>query len=275
MRGNQVRESESIVASWGFTSRFPADSATSLMFFGMFKDKLEVIAFPPSLFPKVFLWANIGQTFEYFNLWNNIKNTMIICFGTIIVQVTISSTCGFGLSKLRLKYANHLLLFFIGTMMISNQATIIPTFLMMNKWGLINNYLSVILTFSAWGWMVFLFKNFFDAIPDTLLDAARIDGANNLGIFTRIMVPLSLPVFAIAILNTFNVVYSQFMVPLMLLPAKDKWPLMLQIYTATVSAVPWNQIMVLLTTASLPLIVIYIIFQRYIVEGIVMTGIKG
>ena len=89
------------------------------------------------------------------------------------------------------------------------------------------------------------------------------------------MVPLSLPVFAIAILNTFNVVYSQFMVPLMLLPAKDKWPLMLQIYTATVSAVPWNQIMVLLTTASLPLIVIYIIFQRYIVEGIVMTGIKG
>lgn len=107
------------------------------------------------------------------------------------------------------------------------------------------------------------------------MDAARIDGANNFVIFIRIVFPLSLPVFSIAILNTFNVVYSQFMVPLMLLPAKEKWPLMLQIYTATVSAVPWNQIMVLLSTASLPLILIYIFCQKYIVEGIVMTGIKG
>lgn len=245
------------------------------MFFGMFKDKLEVMAFPPSLFPKIFLWRNIGETFRTFNLWNNIKNTVIICGGTILVQVSISSLCAFGLSKLRIKHSDSLLLFFIGTMMISNQATIIPTFLMMNSWGLINSYWSIILTFSAWGWMVFLFKNFFDTIPDALMDAARIDGANSFVIFSRIVFPLSLPVFSIAILNTFNVVYSQFMVPLMLLPAKNKWPLMLQIYTATVSAVPWNQIMVLLSTASLPLIIIYIFCQKYVVEGIVMTGIKG
>jgi multiple sugar transport system permease protein len=245
------------------------------MFFGMFKDKLEVMAFPPTLFPRHFLWKNITETFETFHLWNNIKNTIIICGGTILVQVSISSLCAFGLSKLKIKHSNGLLLFFIGTMMISNQATIIPTFLMMNDWGLINSFWSVILTFSAWGWMVFLFKNFFDTLPEALMDAARIDGANNLTIFIRIVFPLSLPVFSIAILNTFNVVYSQFMVPLMLLPAKEKWPLMLQIYTATVSAVPWNQVMVLLTTASLPLIIIYIFCQKYVVEGVVMTGIKG
>ncbi len=245
------------------------------MFFGMFKDKLEVMSFPPSLFPQHFLWGNIADTFRNFHLWNNIKNTMIICGGTILVQITISSLCAFGLSKLKIKHSEGLLLFFIGTMMISNQATIIPTFLMMNDWGLINSFWSIILAFSAWGWMVFLFKNFFDTIPEALMDAARIDGANNFVIFSKIIVPLSLPVFSIAILNTFNAVYSQFMVPLMLLPAKEKWPLMLQIYTATVSAVPWNQVMVLLSTASLPLIVIYIFCQKYIVEGIVMTGIKG
>ncbi|AEV29430.1 ABC-type sugar transport system, permease component [Sphaerochaeta pleomorpha str. Grapes] len=245
------------------------------MFFGMFKDKLEVMTFPPSLFPRQFFWGNISETFVTFDLWNNIKNTVIICGGTILVQVSISSLCAFGLSKLKIKHSNGLLLFFIGTMMISNQATIIPTFLMMNDWGLINSFWSVILTFSAWGWMVFLFKNFFDTLPEALMDAAKIDGANNLTIFIRIVFPLSLPVFSIAVLNTFNVVYSQFMVPLMLLPAKDKWPLMLQIYTATVSAVPWNQVMVLLTTASLPLIIIYIFCQKYVVEGVVMTGIKG
>ncbi len=245
------------------------------MFFGMFKDKQEVMAFPPKLFPQEFLWRNIPETFETFDLWNNIKNTFIICGGTILVQVTISSLCAFGLSKLKLKHAGTLLLFFVGTMMISNQATIIPTFLMMNRWKLINSFWSVILTFSAWGWSVFLFKNFFDTIPDTLIEAARIDGATNLQIFTRIMFPLSLPVFSIAILNTFNAVYSQFMVPLMLLPAKNKWPLMVQIYTSTVSAVPWNQVMVLLTVASLPLILVYVSCQKYVVEGIVMTGIKG
>ena len=107
------------------------------------------------------------------------------------------------------------------------------------------------------------------------MEAARMDGATNLQIFTRIVFPLSLPVFSIAILNTFNAVYSQFMVPLMLLPGKEKWPLMVQIYTSTVSAVPWNQVMVLLSVASLPLILVYIIAQKYVVEGIVMTGIKG
>lgn len=245
------------------------------MFFGMLKDKLEVFTFPPKLFPKKFLWSNIAETFATFSLWNNFKNTLIICGGTILLQVTISSLCAFGLSKLKLKRSGALLLFFVGTMMISNQATIIPTFLMMSRWKLINSYWSVILTFSAWGWSVFLFKNFFDTLPDALIEAARIDGATNLQIFTRIIFPLSLPVFSIAILNTFNAVYSQFMVPLMLLPAKEKWPLMVQIYTSTVSAVPWNQVMVLLTVASLPLVLVYIACQKYVVEGIVMTGIKG
>ncbi|OQY32830.1 MAG: ABC transporter permease [Spirochaetaceae bacterium 4572_59] len=245
------------------------------MFMGMFKDKMEVIKFPPTLFPSTFLWRNIPETFERFHLWGNIKSTFIICLGTILVQISISSLCAFGLSKLRLKGANNMLLFFIGTMMISNQATIIPTFLMMNSFHLINNYWSVILAFSAWGWMVFLFKNFFDGIPDSLIEAATIDGAGNMTIFFRLVLPLSLPVFSIGILNTFNVVYSQFMVPLMLLPGKDHWPLMVQIYTATVSAVPWNQVMVLLSVASLPLIFVYILCQKYVVEGIVMTGLKG
>jgi multiple sugar transport system permease protein len=198
-----------------------------------------------------------------------------------MVQVPISALGAYALSKLRLKGSNVLLLFFIGTMMISNQATIIPTYLMMfnfplTHWNLINSLWSVILAFSAWGWAVFLFKNFFDSLPSAIFEAARIDGAGNLTIFLRIVFPLSLPVFSIAVLNTFNAVYGQFMVPLILLPRREKWPLMVQIYNSTAqSSVPWNQVMVLLSITSIPLIVMYILCQRYIVEGIVMTGIKG
>jgi multiple sugar transport system permease protein len=250
------------------------------MFFGMFKAPLEVISFPPKLFPEKFLWNNITETFRAFKLWNNIKNTFLLCVGTIMVQVPISALGAFALSKLRLRGSSALLLFFVGTMMISNQATIIPTYLMMfdfplTHWNLVNSLWSVILTFSAWGWAVFLFKNFFDSLPPALFEAARIDGAGNMTIFLKIVVPLSMPVFSIAVLNTFNAVYSQFMVPLMLLPKKEKWPLMVQIYQSTMAAVPWNQVMVLLSVASIPLILIYVFCQRYIVEGIVMTGIKG
>jgi multiple sugar transport system permease protein len=251
------------------------------MFFGMFKGRLESIKLPPSLFPEKFLWENIPTTFKSLNIWRSALNTLILCAGTIISQVTISSLAGFALSKLRLRGSNLLLLFFIGTMMISGEATVIPLYLMMFKfpitnWNLINTFWALILPFTAWGWAVFLFKNFFDSLPSALFDAAKIDGAGNITIFTRIVIPLSAPVFAIVIYNTFNAVYNQFMLPLMMLPSAEKWPLMVQIYTTqNSSSYALNQVMVLLTFASLPLILAYIFCQRYIVEGVVMTGIKG
>ncbi len=250
------------------------------MFFSMFKEPLEAVKIPITLMPEKFLWGNIIDTFNLFKLWKNIINTLLLCGGVILVQVPISALCGFALSKLELKGAKMLLLFFMGTMMISHQATIIPTYLMMfdfpiTHWNLIDSNWSVILAFSAWGWTIFLFKNFFDSLPLALIEAARIDGSGNLSTFFRIIIPLSAPVFSIAILNTFTAVYSQFLVPLMLLPSREKWPLMVQIYISTLSGTPWNQIMVLLTAASIPLILIYILAQKYIIEGITMTGLKG
>jgi multiple sugar transport system permease protein len=250
------------------------------MFFGMFKAPLEVIKFPPKLLPEKFLWENAVRIFTEYNLWMYIKNTFVLCLGVILVQVPISAMGAYALSKLRLRMGNILLLFFVGTMMISSQALLIPTYLMMVKfpltnWNLINSFWSVILAFSAWGWIVFLFKTFFDSLPSALFEAARIDGAGNMTIFLRIVFPNSLPVFAIAVLNTFNAVYNQFVLPLAFLPRREKWPLMVMIYNATNTSIPWNLILVMLTFTSIPLIIVYALCQRYIVEGIVMTGIKG
>jgi multiple sugar transport system permease protein len=251
------------------------------MFFGMFKGRLESIKLPPSLLPEKFLWQNIPETINSLKLWRTIYNTLVLCGGTILLQVTISSLAAFALSKLRLRGSKLLLLFFLGTMMISGEATLIPLYLMMinfplTHWNLINTFWALILPFSAWGWAVMLFKNFFDSLPTALFDAAKIDGAGNLMIFFRLVIPLSAPVFAIVIYNTFNAVYNQFMLPLMMLPSADKWPLMVQIYiTQNSSTYALNQIMVLLSITSIPLIVAYIFCQRYIVEGVVMTGIKG
>jgi multiple sugar transport system permease protein len=253
---------------------------TLWMFFGMFKETLEVIRFPPKLLPEKFLWENIATVFSEYRFGLFIKNSFVISFGVILTQVPISALGAYALSKLRLKGSHALFLFFIGTMMISGQAILIPTYLMMVKfpltnWNLINSFWSVILASSAWGWMVFLFKNFFDSLPSALFEAAKIDGAGNLAIFLRIVFPNSLPVFAIAVLSTFNAMYNQFMLPLLFLPSRDKWPLMVFIYNSAFVSRPWNLVLVMLTFASIPLVIVYVLCQRYIVEGIVMTGIKG
>lgn len=242
-----------------------------------FKSSMEIIQMPPTFLPKSFGLDNILMAFKTTNLLDKLWNTLILCGGVIVVQVTISAMAAFALSKLRPAGGRAILLFFLGTMMISEQATVIPTYLMMYDFpvlhlNLINSNWSVILAFSAWAWAIFIFKGFFDGIPEELIESARIDGATSTTILLKIILPLSKAVFAVVILNTFMAVYNQFVFPLTLLPDSKKWTIMILIY-ATQS--PWNKVMVLLVASTIPLILLYVFAQKYIVQGITMTGLKG
>lgn len=245
------------------------------MISNMFKTSLEVFEFPPTLLPKEFMWENIPKAFEKYNLWSNLWNSLVLCFGVIIIQVPTSALAAFSLSKLRPKFGGFLLMFFVGTMMISGQAIIVPTYIMMGWFGLIGTFTGVILSQSAWGWSVFMFKGFFDTFPKDLLEAARIDGAGNMRIFWTLVVPLTKPVFAVVVLNTFRAVYNQFMFPLMLLPDDKKWTILIRIYAAQEGSATWNSVMVMLTAAVIPILIFYLFMQKYIVQGITMTGLKG
>ncbi|MEN6313144.1 MAG: carbohydrate ABC transporter permease [Clostridiaceae bacterium] len=199
---------------------------------------------------------------------------------TIMVQVTISSLAAYSLSKLKPKGHNYVLLFFVGTLMISEQTLLFPTYIMMYDFplihvNLINSFIAPVLAWSAWGWAIFLFKGFFDSVPNELMESARIDGANNLYIFGKIILPLSKPVFAVIILNTFMAVYNTFVVPLLLLPEENNWTLMVRIYAAQEGRATWNEVIIMLTFATIPVLIIYMFAQKYIVQGINMTGIKG
>jgi len=250
------------------------------MFSNMFKSSIEVFQFPPSFLPDVFHLENIFEVFTKYNLFNNLYNSLVLGFGVVLIQVPISALAAFSLSKLKPKGSKIILMFFVVTLMISQQALLIPSFLMMHDFpvlnlNLLNTFWAVILPFTAWGWSIFVFKGFFDSIPKSLLESARIDGASNLLIFTKIIIPLSKPVFAVVILNTFNAVYRQFIFPLMMLSQEEKWTLMIRVYTATEGYVPWNHIMVMLFVAMLPVLIVYVFCQDYIVEGIKTTGLKG
>ena len=244
----------------------------------MFKTNAEVMKLPPTLLPTHWLWGNIGETFRQFSLWIPIKNTFLLVIGTILIQVTISTLAAFSLSKLKPNGARLLLLFFVGTLMINQQALALPTYVMMTDFfgaNLIDNLWSLLFAFSAWGWVIFLLKGFFDGLPSDLMESATIDGAGSLTILTRIVLPLSKPVFAVVLINTFMAVYNQFLFPLILLPSQENWTIMIRIFAAQQGSIKWNQVMVLLTLSTIPVLLAYIFAQKYIVQGISMTGLKG
>ena len=125
-------------------------------------------------------------------------STTFSCLLTILIQCTISTLAAFSLSQIRPKGGRLILLFFLGTMMIPEQALLIPTYLTMRRfpltgWNFINTIWGVVLPWSAWAWPIFLMKGFFDGLPAELFDAAKIDGASNMRILRSIIVPLSNP----------------------------------------------------------------------------------
>lgn len=245
----------------------------------MFKTNKEVRSIPPTFIPNEWQWQNIGETFEKFNLLKNLGNSLFLCIAVILIQVTISTLAAYALSQLKPKGSKWVMTFFLGTMMINSQALAWPTYIMFTDFfgmRLIDNMWSLILSFSAWAWAIFILKSFFDGIPGELLESARIDGASRGRILWSIVMPLSKPVFAVVILNTFMACYNQFIYPLILLPDSANWTIMVRIYAIQSSSkVTWNQIMVLLGCATFPVIVAYLFAQKYIVQGISMSGLKG
>ena len=247
---------------------------------GVFKSNKEIMRAIPSLIPVKPVFDNIPKAFAKYNLWHNFGNTLILCLGTIVIQCGISVLAAYSLAKLRPRGSKWVLLFFVGTMMINEQAIAIPSYLMFQNFlgtgkSLINNFWSLLLAFSAWGWVIFLLKGFFDGLPNELLESARIDGASAIGVLLTIVLPLSKPVLAVVVLNTFMAVYNQFLFPLILLPDSGLWTIMIRIYATQRGSATWTDTMVLLTTATVPVLVVYLFAQRYIVQGITMTGLKG
>jgi multiple sugar transport system permease protein len=250
------------------------------MLSGVFKSNKEIMRAVPTLIPAKPVLDNIPKAFAKYDLWANFGNTMLLCLGTIAIQCTISILAAYALAKLKPRGSRAVLLFFVGTMMINEQAIAIPSYLMFQDFlgsgvSLINNVWSLLLAFSAWGWAIFMLKGFFDGLPEDLLESARIDGAGAMSVLLRIVLPLSKPVLAVILLNTFMAVYNQFLFPLILLPDSKNWTIMIRIYATQRGAATWTDTMVLLTFATLPVLLVYLLAQRYIVQGITMTGLKG
>jgi len=198
-----------------------------------------------------------------------IMNTAIYCVLAIVAALVINPLAAYGLSRYRPSSAYKILLFLMMTMAFPPLVTMIPQFLMLREFGLLNTFAALVLPGMANGYSVFLLKGFFDSLPRELYEAAEIDGAGEFTIFWRITMSLSKPILAVIALNAFNMAYSNFMMALLICQDQDMWTLMPWLFQLQQNA-GQGVIFASLLIAAIPTFIIFVFCQNIIMRGIVV-----
>ncbi|MEM1504905.1 carbohydrate ABC transporter permease [Domibacillus sp. 8LH] len=228
--------------------------------------------------PKEITFSNYSQIlfsdrihfFHY--MWNSLFSvSMIVIFGLIV-----NSLCAYALVKLKFPGSDLILVLIIALYVVPFESMLIPLYIVVNNFGWINEYPALIVPFIASAFNIFLFRQFFMGIPKELEEAAMLDGANPWQTFWKVIVPNSKPVFATAAILTFVTHWSDFMWPLIV--ATDESIRTVQVgvqYLFTDNNIEYGQIMAALSLTTIPVILIFLFFQRYYVQGITSSGVKG
>jgi len=239
-----------------------------------FKNDEEIFSWPLTLIPRHPIFSNFQALMDRFPLyiWNSIKVTAAI----VAVQFITSTTGAYAFSKLRWRGRDAVFLLYIASIMIPSNSVIIPQFIIVRSLGLYDTHAALILVSAFSAFAVFLTRQYFLTIPDSLLEAARIDGASEFGIFAGIILPLSKPVAVTVIIFSFRYFWNDFFTPLIYLTSPNLKTLPLGMAEfATEYSVLYGPQMAAALISILPVLAIFIIGQRYFVEGVVASGIKG
>ena len=254
------------------------------MFSSALKSSIEIFQTPPTFWPLHPAWNN------YVNAWNVLQyplyfgNTLILAAGAVVLQLLVSATAAFALSKLRPAGKGVIQFVFFSTLMVPPVVYLIPQFVNISDLplihvSLINNWAGVWLPEAASALNILILKSFFDTIPTDLTDAARLDGANGWQIFSRIILPLSRPALAVVTIFTVVASWKDFLWPLLVLSNPDLQTLSVAInHEAGINSnfpLPFNYLMAGLVLASIPPILLFLLFQRQIIRGVNLTGLKG
>lgn len=246
------------------------------MFSSSLKLAKDVFSFPIQWIPKELHWENYSTIWKQINLVTYIGNTFKLTIIITIIQLLTSSFAAYAFAKLPFKGRDTLFLAYVCTIAVPWHAYMVPQYIMVGKVGLIDTHIAIILlqSFTAFG--VFLMRQFYMGIPTELCEAARIDGLSEYGIYARIMLPLSRPALATLVISQFVFVWNDFMGPLIYLNSDNKKTLQLglRLFITQYSA-EYNLIMAASIVSLIPVFIVFIALQKYFVEGIATTGVKG
>ncbi|SDY00856.1 multiple sugar transport system permease protein [Evansella caseinilytica] len=244
------------------------------MIFSSFKPANEVLAMPPTLLPENPTFENYQNLFTNMSFGIYLRNTLIIVLFSFI-GLFFNGMAGYAFAKFNFKGKEPIFYTVLATMMIPAQVTMIPVYLILNQLGLTNTMAGIILPGLAAAFSIFLFRQFMSTIPTDLIEAARLDGAGEFRIFFRLIVPIAKPIFAVQAILTFIGAWNSFLWPLII--ASDQ-----RLYTLSVGlsllqgqhASNFGLQMAGAAFMVVPIILIFAFFQKYIIEGFTMSGLK-
>ena len=243
-----------------------------------FKSAAQALTLPVVWWPHPFLWDNYPHVLSSLPFGRFFLNTFVYAAVTIVGVCISSSLVAYGFSRLRWPGRNALFYVMLMTLLLPFICTLIPLFILYKHLGWIDTYLplEVPTFFGSSVFSTFLLRQFFMTIPQSLSDAARVDGASELYIYGRIILPLSKPAIASVILFQFIYCWNDFLGPLIYINTESKYPLSLGLslilgdYTTN-----WSWIMAAATAATIPIVVLFFLTQRTFIQGIALTGQKG
>ncbi|MFD6190722.1 carbohydrate ABC transporter permease [Streptomyces sp. NPDC060275] len=244
-----------------------------------FKDTQEVVQTPPTLVPESFQPDNYAQAWNVMDLASLLGNTLFYAFGALAFQLVFDVAAAYSLSKLRPVLGKAILGLMLATLMIPATVLVVPQYLTVLdvpifERNLLNTPWAIWLPSVTNAFNIFLLKRFFDSIPRELLDAASIDGASPMRTLRSIVLPISRPILGVVSIFAIVGVWKDFLWPMLTLPDPAKQTLNVGIYSLS-NGVPMNVLIAALTMASLPTLVIFLIFQRNIMSGLTAGGLKG
>jgi multiple sugar transport system permease protein len=236
----------------------------------------QVFTAPVQWIPDPVQWRNYLDIWAKADMVTWVRNTLVLSVAVTFLQVLTGSFAAYGFAKMRFPGRDALFLLYVGTIAVPWQSYMIPQFQMLSGWGL-NNTLWAIMLLQAFGaFGVFLMKQYYESIPDSLSEAARIDGLSEYGIWWRIIMPLSVPALASLTIITFVQTWNDYLGPLIYLRDRELWTIQLGLQSFIGE---YNAEHALIMTGSvlsvLPIALIFFVGQRYFVEGIATTGVKG
>ncbi len=245
------------------------------MFATAIRPRTEIFASLVALVPHAITWDNFAAIWQRTPLLDWAGNSMFIAVIGVVVTVFANLLCGYTFAKFRFPGRDLLFFAILGALMIPIQVIIVPEFLIVAQLGLLNSPWGVILPRAAEAFGIFMVRQFMVSIPDELLEAARLDGAGEFNIFLRVVLPLSRPIIAVLVIFTFMWRWNDFAWPLVVLTDHAQYTLPLGLNLLRGENNPeWGQVMALALLALLPMLAIFLAFQRHLVQGIASTGLK-
>jgi multiple sugar transport system permease protein len=236
----------------------------------------DVFTLPMEWLPKQPRWANYQEIWTKIPLLLFIKNTVKLTVIITVLQVFTSSFAAYAFAKMSFKGRDTLFLAYVGTIAVPWQVYMVPQFIMMRYFNLADTHLAMIVlqAFTAFG--VFLMRQFYFGIPNELSESARIDGLNEYSIYWRIILPLSKPALATLTIFTFVATWNDYMGPMIYLNSTELKTIQLglRMFITQYSA-DYNLIMAAALVSIIPIFVVFIFMQRFFIEGIATSGIKG